>query len=201
MKTRTFFITTILLFLFSSSIATTYRSLTVDEIIQRTDIAFHATVTEVVVEIREDDSGQIEPELWTKVSFKILEALKGDVVDTHSLYFYGGSSEEKTLQVEAMPVFRVSDELLVFAYDAPYYSPLVGFSQGLFRLDEGTWQNESGMWLMVDEGGFRLADEAFEDSDAVVSLLREVLSSERSESLDDATQDIDTGTSSEDGGQ
>lgn len=200
MKARTFFIITILLFLFSSSIATTYKSLTVDEIIQRTDIAFHATVTEVVVEVREDANGQTDP--WTKVSFEILEALKGDVVGTHSLYFYGGSSEEKTLQVEAMPVFRVSDELLVFAYDATYYSPLVGFSQGLFRLDEGTWQNESGMWLMVDEDGFRLADEAFEDGDAVFSLLREVLSSKSSQGLDDANQDLqDSDTNSEDGGQ
>ncbi len=175
-KNFPFAVAALLLFFFSTfANATTYQSLSVDEIIQRTDVAFHGQVTDVSVELREGQTG-MEP--WTKVSFSIMDNFKGDLSEIYDLYFFGGSTEEITIEVEAMPEFRVDDEVLIFAYDAMYYSPLVGFSQGLFRLDEGSWQSESGQWLTSNEVELSLADISDGNKEEVIELLKQNFTSE-----------------------
>lgn len=164
--------------LLTPTFATTYTSLTIEEILEKTDIAFHGTVTEVVVELRTDQEAIDEASsIWTKVTFDVSTNLKGDLAESHSLYFYGGVLEEKSIQVEAMPEFRVDEEVIIFAYDAVYYSPLVGFSQGLFRLDEGGWKNEADKWLGLARGDFVFVDSAFEGTEVVLTVLEEIFAS------------------------
>ena len=166
----------IICILFSYASATNYKSLSIEELFERTEIAFQGKVTEVVVELRANSEGVEEP--WTKVDFEIVTSLKGDLAETHSLYFYGGVSDSKTIVVEAMPTFRVEDEVLIFAYEAVYYSPLVGFAQGLFKLDEQAWQNEAGQYLSIEEEKLILADMASGDNQAVLAMLLEMFSTE-----------------------
>ncbi len=179
-KTKVFITLLALMFSLSFVVATTYKSLSVDEMLAKTEIAFQGRVTEVVVEMRTNQQDVEEP--WTKVNFEVITSLKGDLAESHSLYFYGGVSEETTIQVEAMPTFRVDEEMIVFAYDAVYYSPLVGFSQGLFRLDEESWQSEAGKWLAVEQGEFVLVDAALRDSEAVVAQLQEAFTNTQEDS-------------------
>lgn len=159
----------VLFFAISNVIATTYKSLSIQEIIERSDIAFQGKVTEVTVELKPNSDGVEEP--WTIVSFEVLTSLNGDLGETHSLEFFGGTTDNKTIVVEAMPNFRVDEEVLIFAYDAVYYSPIVGFSQGLFKLSEQGWQSESGKWLAIDEEVLTVDDVSSEDTQAVVDFV------------------------------
>jgi len=152
--------------------ATTYKSLSMEEVINATEIVFHGKVISIEVELLENNQGVQEP--WTKVTFEVIESFKGDLSESHSLYFFGGESESQTIVVDDMPQFLNEESVLVFAYDAQYYSPVVGFSQGLFRLDEEAWQSETGKWLGVAEGSISLGDEATSTSTEVITTLQAI---------------------------
>ena len=109
--------------------ATTYLELSLDDLINQTELAFYGEVTAVEVVGR---SG--EP--WTQVSFQVTEALLGLDAETESvtLEFYGGELNGRSLRVNLMPSFSVGEAVLVLAYNsAELYSPVVGFRQGLWR--------------------------------------------------------------------
>jgi len=142
----------VLLAVLPASLATTYRELSLDELISRAELAFYGTVSEVQVEAREG-----EP--YTVVTFNVEEGLEGEVGETRQLAFLGGTLPNgRTVEVEGMPEFSRGDEVLVFAYDAPYYSPVVGFSQGLWRVTPRGLEDLRGRMLSVNEAGRLQAD-------------------------------------------
>ncbi len=127
--------------------ATTYTALSLEEIAQKADTAFYGTVGEVRVEDRDG-----EP--WTVVTFTPERTLKGDLGESFELSFYGGTPPEgPALLVDGMPRFETGETVLLFAYDAAYYSPVVGFSQGLWRLSDAGLRDETGRVLSLDEEG------------------------------------------------
>ena len=147
--------------------ATTYAELSLDELAARTEIAFYGTVTEVSVEERDG-----EP--YTVVTFEVARALEGELGGTTTLTFLGGALEGgQSLVVTGMPQFSLSDEVIVFAYDAPYYSPIVGFSQGLWRLSEAGFRDEAGRVLSLNEAGEVVRDGAGAGTDALLNALAE----------------------------
>jgi hypothetical protein len=113
--------------------ATTFRERSLDELFRATEIGFYGTVRELSTENRDGDP-------YTLVTFEVARAFRGvpegatGGAQTVQLAFLGGTLPDgQTLSVEGMPGFELGDEVLVLAYDAPYYSPIVGFSQGLWR--------------------------------------------------------------------
>lgn len=134
--------------------ATTFRELSLDELFNRAEISFYGAVREVTTENREG-----EP--YTLVTFEVtrplgsapVEAAEGET-PTVQLAFYGGTLPNgQTVSVEGMPEFALGDEVLVLAYDAPYYSPIVGFSQGLWRRTPGGLEDPFGRVLSLNAAG------------------------------------------------
>ncbi len=135
------------LLLGSSAGATTYTALSLEDVAQKADIALYGTVTSTRVEEREG-----EP--WTVVTFTPERTLKGEVGESLELSFYGGTPESgPALLIDGMPRFEEGETVLLFAYDAPYYSPVVGFSQGLWRLTGAGLRDETGRVLSLGEAG------------------------------------------------
>ncbi len=128
--------------------ATTYRELSLDQLISRSEVSFFGRVTEISVIVQ----GQ-EP--YTQVRFEVLRALaRGDTPAALTLTFYGGTSPNgRSLTVEGMPTFSRGDEVVVMAYNAPYYSPIVGFSQGLWRATPNGFRDLDGRLLSLNNAG------------------------------------------------
>ncbi len=153
--------------------ATTYRQLSLDELFGRAEIAFFGTVSEVASENRDG-----EP--YTVVTFAVTNALgrgagEGDAAgeQTVQLALYGGTLPNgRTVSVEGMPEFGLGDEVLVLAYDAPYYSPIVGFSQGLWRRTPAGLTDEVGRVLSLSSAGTLLRDADNTDVQAVLSAVQ-----------------------------
>ena len=145
--------------------ATTYATLTLDELVTRAETAFYGSVSEVTTEERDGDP-------YTLVTFDVTRGLTGELGETLELAFLGGDlSNGDSLVVTGMPEFELGDEVIVFAYDAPYYSPIVGFSQGLWRLSEEGFRDEAGRVLSLDEAGELVRDGAGAGTDALLDAL------------------------------
>jgi hypothetical protein len=152
-----YFLLSTFYFLPSLAFATTYKTLTIDEMIAQTDIAFFGTVSSVEV----IDKGG-EP--WTRVTFTVTEPLLATEDNaTVTLTFYGGTlSNGVSVSVSLMPQFREQEEVLVLAYNEDLYSPIVGFRQGLWRnatlglrdeIDRALTLNEDGTLALGGTGG------------------------------------------------
>jgi hypothetical protein len=138
----------------STVLATTYRQLTPGEMIAAAEIGFLATVAAATVEIRAG-----EP--WTVVEFEVERWLTGPAPegDRASLAFLGGSSAAGTdLQANLMPRFEVGERVLILAYDEEFYSPIVGFNQGLWRVQGDALIDSVGRRLSLDQEGRLQAD-------------------------------------------
>lgn len=165
-----------LVMLLGTALATTYTALSLEEIAQRAELAFLGTVTEVEVEERGGDP-------WTVVTFAVERSLLGDILDDDgevtdalSLAFYGGSlSDGSSLIVNEMPGFVPGEEVILLAYGEPYYSPIVGFSQGLWRLTEAGFRDEQGRVLSLDEEGVLLPEGSGAGTEELLTALEALL--------------------------
>ncbi len=155
----------LILILGSFGYATSYDALSFDELLARAEVAFYGTVISTTVI---DQEG--EP--WTQVSFEVLEPFRGLEKDASSfdLLFYGGQTETVNKQISLMPTFTTGEKVLVFAYKAQYYSPIVGFRQGLWRETENGFRGETGDLLSLDGDTLVLKGAGLSPSDALASL-------------------------------
>ncbi len=157
------------LFLSSLALATTYRQMDLTTMLQAADLAFYGTVASSTVEERNGAP-------WTLVTFDVTQALLGEFEETITLSFYGGTLPSgQSLVVAGMPAFQVGDEFVILAYDAPYYSPIVGFSQGTWRLSARGLVDEQGRVLSLDENGQLVADGSGAGTDELLSALQTLL--------------------------
>lgn len=160
----------IALMLCTAAIATTFRELSLEQIFTATEVGFVATVSSTSVEMRGDMP-------WTVVEFEVERWLTGGPAENrHQLAFLGGSRAGGAgLQVNLMPAFEVGERVLILAYDEEYYSPIVGFNQGLWRLRDQALIDARGGLLGVDDEGRLLADGAGGDQESVIeALVREL---------------------------
>jgi hypothetical protein len=155
----------------STALATTYRQLTLGEMVAAAEIGFLGTVAATSVEARAG-----EP--WTAVEFEVERWLTGPAPegDRARLAFLGGSRPAGTdLQVNLMPRFEVGERVLILAYDDEYYSPIVGFNQGLWRVQGDALIDSQGRRLSLDQEGRLQADGDGPEAALVVdSLAREL---------------------------
>lgn len=136
---------TFLLILISFSSATSFQELTIEDMLERSQIAFFGKVT--AIDIIEKQS---EP--WTKITFEILKPLLGldDKTET-SLLFFGGNLNNKTTTISLIPRFSLDENILILAYKNEYYSPILGFRQGLWREQALGLIDETNRTLSLDE--------------------------------------------------
>lgn len=132
-----------------SAVATTFVELSVPALLERAEKALHA----VVDDVRFEERGA-EP--WTVVTFRVEQDFLADADENAGeqveLAFLGGTRlDGSTLAVELMPQFTVGDEVLLLAYEADYYSPLVGFNQGVWWLEGQVWRDQQAAPLGVAE--------------------------------------------------
>ncbi len=73
----------------------------------------------------------------TVVTFADLTWLRGGPQATMELRFGGGELEGLRESVAGVPQFTVGERRVIFAHAGHFVSPLVGFSQGLFRVVDG----------------------------------------------------------------
>ena len=79
-----------------------------------------------------------------------------------------GEAEVEAVQGEGA---ARGDEVLVLAYDAPFYSPIVGFSQGLWRATPEGFEDLTERLLSLDDAGRILRDGEGADRTAVLDAL------------------------------
>ena len=156
--------------------ATTYKALTLDDMVAKTELGFYGSVSEVTVEERGGDP-------WTLVTFEVLTALVGVTAPentgqplTVTLAFYGGTLPSgESLLVSLMPQFSVGETALVLAYADEHYSPIVGFRQGLWRNTTLGLRDEAGRLLSLNDDGDLVPDGDGGDTETLLTKLAELL--------------------------
>jgi hypothetical protein len=112
--------------------ATTMVPLSLGDVVKQAPLAF---VGEVVDVRSEWDSQGPTPSIVTIVTFDVASVLKGTVGLRTELTFLGGTVGDVTLKVSDMPIFQKGDRDVLFVSGrARSASPLVGFSQGRYRV-------------------------------------------------------------------
>ena len=111
--------------------ATTVDPVSFEEMVRSSQRIFVGEVISVQ-SFRADAAGALR--IRTRVTFRAGESLLG-AGPLVVLEFRGGTVGDLTEQIAGMPEFAVGDQYVVFAHDGgQWVSPLVGFSQGLFRV-------------------------------------------------------------------
>jgi len=158
----------------STALPSTFKELSLEEMIEKAELAFYGVV--IATEAIERNN---EP--WTKVSFELLEPFKGLSEDDVSLelLFYGGSPlDDPALLVSLMPQFETGQTVVIFAYQDTYYSPIVGFRQGLWREQDAAFVSEAGERLSLGEENRLLLEGVGASPTDILQVLREVFGSE-----------------------
>lgn len=166
------FLAPLALLLGAAALATTYKVLTLDQLLAATEIGFYGEVAQVEVEDREGQP-------WTVVTFALLNEFVGTddaENDQLTLEFVGGTLPSgETLTVDLMPQFTRGERVLVLAYERDLYSPIVGFRQGLWREGSLGLSDETGRRLSVDEDGELLLDGEGGATDVLVAAVQQAL--------------------------
>ena len=142
----------VLLFVVDSATATVTELLPFSTLVDRARLVFRGQV-EVVEPAWKDERGQRF--IATTVRFRVLRPLKGSMANTLSVELLGGTIGDEGMRISGMPVFAVGDEdVLCLASESALF-PVIGGSQGRFRVLKGS------------DGGRRVA---FNDGTPVFSL-------------------------------
>ena len=141
-----------------AAVATTYVQLTIEEIVAAAEVGFHGEVLDVAVEERDGLP-------WTVVTFRIERDLVGaaspadggeptplEPGTTIDLAFLGGTLPGgPSLAVALMPAFSPGEQVVVLAYeDTNAASPIVGYRQGLWRVEDDILADEDDVPLGLD---------------------------------------------------
>lgn len=111
--------------------ATTYPPVTFAELITKADVIFVGEVVDVTFfPVRTRDGTIIK----TRVIFRVLDPLFGTTSSLEVFEFLGGEWNAMRLEVAEMPRFAIGNRLVMFAYREQSINPIVGFTQGAFRV-------------------------------------------------------------------
>jgi hypothetical protein len=113
------------------AVATTYAPVSFDDLVARADVIFVGQVIDVRPYLANTRQG---PVVKTRVFFDVSDRLQGTGGAIEVLEFLGGEVGDVGLRVEGMPTFTLGDRRVVFARRTPGLNPIVGFTQGLMRI-------------------------------------------------------------------
>lgn len=113
----------------SATLAATVRQLGVADLLRGSQFIFHGVAVE-----RQVVAGARKGEIFTRVTFRVQEVIRGPSVDRLELDFLGGTLNGLTLSVSDMTVPAVGEEGVFFVeqLDHAQVNPLYGWWQGYF---------------------------------------------------------------------
>ena len=151
-------------FAFGSTRATTVIAPTFDEIVQRAEIIFQGSVTEMRSVWLGEGS---ERRIVTYVTFSVEDSIKGDAASSYTITMLGGAVDGRTMRVADAPEFKLGDHDILFVEDnGRQFVPLVGIMHGRYRLlrtagsDLETVVSDSGLPVTAVKTGARVATSA-----------------------------------------
>jgi len=118
----------------SYSRATTILPVTFDECVSKAEQIFIGWVEEIRSEFNDD-----ETRIYTYVTFQVLETIEGIEPEDcrYTIRLTGGHVGEKHLVIVGMPEFEIGDMVLLFVHlNNRAMCPIVGWSQGYYRIDD-----------------------------------------------------------------
>lgn len=138
--------------------ATVINPVTLDDLADQAELIFEGVVTNIDYRMSEQDSPD-QPRLpFTFVTFYMERTLKGSSLggDAVTLRFEGGPTDDgKFLVIPGMPLFDLGDRDILFVRgNGMAITPIVGWSQGRYRVIRGELFSDEGQELRATpEGG------------------------------------------------
>lgn len=107
---------------------------TFDELVDKAEIIFQGTVTDV----RSQWVGEgAQHRIMSYVTFKVEDTMKGAPGDTYTLQMLGGTVDGETMEVSDGPKFEVGGREIVFVENnGSQFIPLVGIMHGRFHVQK-----------------------------------------------------------------
>jgi hypothetical protein len=131
--------------------ATTVVAKSFEDLCAEADLVFLGTVESM----RSAWSDPAKQAIETRITFGDLTWLRGGPRAQLTLRFAGGTVDGLSEEIAGMPRFAVGDRVVIFARDGTYVSPIVGFHQGLFRVDDGVVVDADGRALALHGAALR----------------------------------------------
>lgn len=149
---RTLLVVLPLLAVAFSARATTVIAPDFDHLVSRAQVIFEGDVTAVQSQWMGEGA---EHRIVTYVSFKVDDALKGDVGTSYTIRMLGGTVDGHTMTVTDAPKFAVGDHDLLFVENnGSQFVPLVGIAHGRVRIQK----DQSGADVLMTGEDQPLAD-------------------------------------------
>jgi hypothetical protein len=124
-----------------------------EERVEAADAAFTGTVTDIRYAQSSPGEGMVELP-FTFVTWKIEKSLKGTLPETLSLRFLGGPlADGRVVMASEFPDFEVGDQDILLVDGRESGCPLVGCSQGRFRVLGDHLLTDDGNLLTISEDG------------------------------------------------
>ena len=111
--------------------ATTYPPVSFNELVARADVIFVGEVADVRPFPWQTREGTL---VKTRVIFRVSDPIFGTTAAAEVFDFLGGEWGGLEVAVAEMPRFAIGDRRLVFARRERSINPIVGFTQGLLRI-------------------------------------------------------------------
>jgi len=135
--------------------ATTVVAPTFDELVDRAQLIFEGTVTDVQSQWA-GEGGQRH--IVSYVTFKIADGLKGDAGASYTLRMLGGTVGDDTMEISDSPKFKVGDRNILFVENnGTQFIPLVGIMHGRFGVQK---EQQSGVDVVLNHEGRAISDVA-----------------------------------------
>jgi hypothetical protein len=112
--------------------ATTYLPVTFNDLVTRADVIFVGEVIDVRPFPLNTREGTI---IKTRVTFRVTDPITGTTSALEVFDFLGGEFGGVGMAVAEMPAFAIGDRRVVFARREQSINPIVGFTQGLLRVN------------------------------------------------------------------
>jgi len=107
---------------------------TFDELVNRAEVIFQGTVTDV----RSQWTGEgAQHRIESYVTFRVEDAMKGAPGESYTLRMLGGTVDGETMEVSDSPKFKIGDRDVIFVENnGSQFIPLVGIMHGRFHVDK-----------------------------------------------------------------
>jgi hypothetical protein len=139
---------------------------TFDQLVSDADAIFEGTVTAMHSEWTGEGADR---HIVTYVTFKVEDAIKGEVGGEFTIRMFGGTVDGHTMEVTDAPRFKIDDrDILFVTHNGTQFIPLVGIMHGRFHVQQdGNGANEK----IAKDNGAIVADLAKlgQDEDAAVT--------------------------------